>query len=274
VYLFYVYGAGLGHLNRIANFIYTHNIAEEECVIITNSSFSNYIAKPITVIHKNDSFFKNNINFNQFIKDCIKTYQISTLIIDVFPAGFYGEFEKGFKHFKVKTILLARILNEAYFKTYFSPNYDLIYFLEDGITKEYYKAKKTDVLGLKIKPIRLEKTFENCKKPFFIIIHSSPKEEVLLLYKQALLYKTNEHIYLYTYQSIPNSVLNDETTVILKQKVQKEMLEKADKIFTGCGFNTIMETKHYRDKQYIIPFKRKYDDQFARKRIINSLKKI
>lgn len=269
MYLFYVYGSGLGHLNRVLNFIYTQKIALEEVVIITNSSFCSFIPKTINVISKEDSFFKDKISLYNFITDCIKKHQISTLIIDVFPAGFYGEFEKGFNQFNVTTVLLARILKEAYFKTYSCPEYNLIYFLEDGITKEKYKYLKTAVLDLKQRPNLTNENSFQLKEPFYVIMHSSPEDEVLLLYKQALLYRTTEYIYIYTYNAISPSLLSEKTMVIQKEKVSKKILEKADKIFTGYGFNTALETKEYLHKQHIIPFKRKFDDQFKRKRIVD-----
>ena len=273
MYLFYVYGSGLGHLNRINNFIYTKKITEEACVIITNSSFSNYIPKTSIVIFKEDSFFKDKINFNLFISACITKYNISTLVVDVFPAGFYGEFENGFNDFNVTTILLARILKENYFQTYFSPNYNLIYLLEEGIIQKKYTANKTAFLHLETKPVEFKQLSNPLNKPFFLIIHSSPEEEVILLYKQALLYRTDEHICIYSYSSMSSSQLHEKTIVMEKQKVQKEILDAADKIFTGCGFNSILETKNYRKKQHIIPFNRKYDDQFKRKTIIDLNKK-
>ncbi len=272
MFLFYAYGAGLGHLNRINNFIYTQKIPLEECVILTNSSFVSYLPKPITVIHKKEVFFRNKSTCNTFIENYIKTHRISTLVVDVFPAGFYGEFEEGFHHFQnVTTLLLARILKDVYFKIYTIPKYDKIYSIEEGVALEYYSAEEKIPFHLEIKPTSSKKNdSKQCKKPFFLIMHSSPIEEVLLLYKQALLYRTNEDIYIYTFVNSLPIYLEKNTYLIKEEKTSDFLLENADKIFTGCGFNSILETKKYRRKQYIIPFKRRYDDQFKRKYILDS----
>ncbi len=271
MFLFYGYGAGLGHLNRIHNFIYTKKIPLKECVILTNSSFANYIPKPVTIIYKNNTFFKNKNTCSLFIEEYLKTHPISTFIVDVFPAGFYGEFEKGFNHLKnTSTILLARILKDIYFETYTSPKYDKIYTIEDGITLQHYSSKNIIPFNLEIKPISNNSMNSiELKKTFFLIIHSAPIEEVYLLYKQALLYRTNEQIYIYTFSPITFN-LEEDTVVILKEKIHFTVLDKASKIFTGCGFNSTLETKKHRKKQHIIPFKRKYDDQFKRKYMLGS----
>ncbi|WP_028888858.1 hypothetical protein [Tenacibaculum ovolyticum] len=264
MYLFYVYGAGLGHLNRIQNFIYTQKIPLNECVVLTNSSFCDFISKSIKVIHKKDSYFKGN-NFSVFFLNEIKINKITTVVVDVFPAGFYGELERLFVKLKgVKTILLSRILKKSYFDNYKCPKYDIIYILEKGISLDCYKGNKFINLGLKERNKISENDFLTIEKPYFLILHSNPIEEVLLLYEQALLYRTNEHIYIQTYSNIDISCLERNSTLISNKKANVLLLENANKIFTGCGFNSVMEIKKYKKKQYIIPFKRKYDDQFKR----------
>lgn len=268
MYLFYVYGAGFGHLNRIINFIFTQKIPLKNCVIITNSVFHKQLPKPIKVLHEEDAFFKDPVSFNFFIINCIKDYQIKTLIVDVFPAGFYGELEKSIPNFKsITTILLARILKNNYFKKYSSPNYDVIYALEKGIILADYQYEKVIPLSLQIQPRETSKE-TLIKEPYFLVVHSSPLEEVLLLYKQALLYRTYEHIYIYSFSEIPIDLLKENTSVIKKTKITNNTLKNANKIFTGCGFNTMLETKKHSEKQHILPFKRKYDDQFKRKRLL------
>ncbi|MDF4202906.1 hypothetical protein PXD56_08065 [Maribacter sp. SA7] len=268
MYLFYVYGAGFGHINRVLNFIYTQEIPLEDCVLVTNSVFHDQVPKNIKTLYKEDAFFKDQVHFNRFLLNCIKEHKINTLVVDVFPAGFYGELEKSFSdlHF-VKTVLLGRILNKAYFEKYTCPDYDIIYTLENGITLINYRYKKVISFSLQIKPREILNELA-LEKPYFLVMHSSPLEEVLLLYKQALLYRTDEHIYICSFSEIPTHLIRENTSSSKGTRIEDEVLENATKIFTGCGFNSIIETKSYRDKQHILPFKRRYDDQFLRKQLL------
>ncbi len=272
MHLFYAYGAGLGHLNRVCNFIYSQNITLSNCIILTNSDHIHFIPKPIIVLHKRTTFFKDKVAFSKYLNNCIANYKITTLVVDVFPDGFYGEFGKLFSNLKsIKTILLARILKETYFEEHSCPKYDEILLLEKGIAVENYKYIKLINYTLKIKP-RAETKRVEVKTPYFLIIHSFPKEEVLLLYKQALLYRSNENIYIFTYSQLEfvNDELEEKTTIITGKKASDTLLKNAIKIFSGCGFNTLLETEKYRKKQHVIPFKRRFDDQFKRKTLIKN----
>lgn len=268
MYLFYVYGAGFGHINRILNFIYTQKIPVKKCVVITNSVFHNQVPKTIKTLYREDVFFKDQLNFKIFTLNLIKDFKINTLFVDVFPAGFYGELEKIIPELHlIKTVLLARILNENYFEKYSSPLYDVIYTLEHGVTLTNYQFKKAIPFSLQIKPRESAKDLI-LKNPYFLVIHSSPLEEVLLLYKHALLYRTVEHIYIYSFSEIPEHLIYKNTSSVNGSRIEDKVLENATEIFTGCGFNSILETKNYRKKQHILPFKRRYDDQFLRKQLL------
>ena len=268
MYLFYVYGAGFGHLNRILNFIYTQKIPLKNCVLLTNSIYHDQVPKDIKTLYKEDAFFKDQDPFNLFLQNCIKEYKIDTLVVDVFPAGFYGELEKSITDITtIQTILLARILSKDYFEKYGSPVYDIVYSLENGITLANYQYKKVIPFTLQLKP-RESSQEVAFKKPYFLVMHSSPIDEVLLLYKQALLYRTDEHIYIYSFCVIDKALILENTSSISGNRIDGHILDNASKIFSGCGFNSTLETEKYREKQHILPFKRKYDDQFLRKQLL------
>ncbi|WP_299838634.1 hypothetical protein [uncultured Tenacibaculum sp.] len=266
MYLFYVYGSGLGHLTRVRNFIHTKNISLKECVIITNSSYKNYFPKTAITIFKDDIFFTDNYRVKIFLNRCVQKYAISTFVTDVFYAGFYGELNDFFNQIKgLKLTLLARILNSNYSSKYNCIVYDTVYLLEQGIFLDKYNYKHKENLTLISLSKNNTKSNITIVKPYFLVLHSGPLEEVILLYKQALLYRKNEHICIQTYIDFPVQYLKEKTTLICKEKTNNQLLENAKKIFSGCGFNSSAETLPYRKKQHVIPFKRRYDDQFKRK---------
>ncbi|WP_036154655.1 hypothetical protein [Maribacter forsetii] len=183
MYLFYVYGAGFGHINRVLNFIYTQKIPLKNCVLLTNSIYHDQVPKDIKTLHIEDAFFKDQDRFNLFLQNYIKDYEIDTLVVDVFPAGFYGELEKSITGITtIQTILLARILSKDYFEKYGSPVYDIVFTLEKGITLANYQYENVIPFTLQLEP-RERSQEVILKKPYFLVMHSSPIDEVLLLYK-------------------------------------------------------------------------------------------
>jgi len=264
--LFYVYGSGFGHLNRVISYIDNKKYVNSECIILTNSKHINLLPKEIVLIHCDDSFFKNHAEFYIELINLIKVYQINEFIVDVFPCGFYGELRR-LQSVKIKKTLLTRILNQSYFNQYCSLYFDELIVFENGVELHNYQFKKQTNITFNLKT-RYERNELKLKKPFFYIIHSEPIEEVVQLYKLANLHKkNNEHIYIQTL--IKTDIIEniENVTLIISKKPILSLLEESQKIFTACGFNIMMETYKYRKKQYFLPFKRRYDDQFKRKSI-------
>ncbi|WP_103863410.1 hypothetical protein [Aquimarina sp. I32.4] len=262
--LFYVYGSGLGHLNRILSYIRIKKIKLSSCIILTNSKHKNYLPQEITVQYYPDPFFKDHALFSETLTRCIDNNNVDELVVDVFPCGFYGELTILSK-VSVKKTLLTRILKTSYFDEYTSPWYDELVVLEKGIELDYYNYKEK--IHLSIIDGFVYHTIDTypVKAPFFLIIHSEPEEEVIQLYKLAKLYQKNkEHIYIQTYCNTIKFV-EENVTVILAKDPILQLLEQSTKIFTACGFNTFFATQKYRNKQYFLPFKRRFDDQFKRK---------
>lgn len=265
MYLFYVYGSGLGHLSRVLDYIHQKNIPHSNCTILTNSKWLNFVPVAIAVIQKNDLFFKDETTFASYLKSVIKDKGILSLVVDVFPSGFYGELSQ-IETLGVTTILLARHLNPEYFNSYKSPLFDVLVSYEDTIETKVYNYKLKEDIKLSQTHFKFEDEVLNLKpEPFFYILHSQPKTEVLQLYKMAKHYqKNNQNIYIQTF--CDDFKVEDKTVTLIKNKMPyKQLLDNCEKLFTACGFNTFYLTEPYRIKQHIMPFKRRFDNQFLRK---------
>ncbi|WP_282132546.1 hypothetical protein [Cellulophaga baltica] len=262
--LFYAYGSGLGHINRIQSYIQDKNIPFSSCIILTNTKHKNFISPAIKTIYQQDSFFKDSLLFRDTLHQLIETYLIKELVVDVFPSGFYGELQY-FDDVSLKKTLLARILKAAYFKKQGTPRYDELLVLEKGIDLKHYNYKKVSYAQVQT-DLRHSKKEIQIKAPFFYIIHSEPAEEVHQLYKIAKMHQKNgEHIYIQTFCALDDLTNEEGVTVLQNTPPLLSLLEEADKLFTACGFNLFYATEQYRAKQYFMPFKRRYDDQFQRK---------
>ncbi|TWP29411.1 hypothetical protein ETU09_02910 [Apibacter muscae] len=264
--LIYAYGAGLGHLKRVSDFIISEKIFPEDCLILTNSKYSDFWQNKWKIISIEPFIFKNPQLFFTFFQEIESRYTIEKFIVDTFPLGFHGELKECIKQFKNEKILLARILSKHYFEKYSeSFYYSTIYIIEKGI---YYPAKFAE----KIKPYQLkyyvkEKEIpKNLNFPFFLIIHSQPLSEVIYLYKLADMYRTNQKIVILTMEKATTPFWDCTNTYIFyTTQTALNFIKRAEKIFSGCGFNTMRLLSEWENKCLFIPFPRTYDDQFLRK---------
>lgn len=268
--LFYVFGNGLGHLNRILSYIRLYQIPFDKCILITNSKYTDYLPKTMEIIVQPITFFKNKEEVLPWLKSQIALRKaITELVVDVYPSGFYGELAE-IDTLEVKKTLLARLLKPHYFKRNTkSQLYDKLIVVEEGLNTSLYHAKEIEWINL---PLDVNYNTKRLKlsMPFFLIMHSGPALEVEKLYNLAKTYRTNnEHIYIQTFSDLNNHISKEEEnlTIIHKEKPYLDLLNNALKIFTGVGYNTFWSTEIYRNKQIMMPFMRGYDDQFMRKRM-------
>lgn len=261
--LIYAYGSGLGHLKRVTSFLKSQNYAPEHCILLTNSKFSEFWESGWRIVQKEDLFF-SSAEFLPFIEHLISANNIGLFIVDVFPTGFYGELSLSLNHFEGRKILLSRILSDSYFdKNPDIPYFDEIFIMEKGAGLSQLRSGKiryADHARNVLEEISIE-----IEMPYYLIIHSQPLEEVLHLYKLARMYRTNQKVVILTATAVPETDINIEDLVLYQQKPSQSLLDNAEKIFSGAGFNTFQMLIPYQNKWICNPFPRTFDDQFLRK---------
>ncbi len=94
----------------------------------------------------------------------------------------------------------------------------------------------------------------------WLIVHSGPAEEVyeLIAYTQELMLRRNEQ------RRVLVATRADVSLPDGFERVQNADYESAERIISAAGFNVMLETEPWRGKHHIIPFPRRFDDQFAR----------
>ena len=263
--LIYAYGSGLGHLKRVTSFLKRQNYASESCILLTNSVFSEFWESGCSVVQKEDLFF-SSAEFSPFVENLISENNINTFIVDVFPAGFYGELSSLLSHFQGRKILLSRILSDSYFeKNRNIPDFDEIFVMEKGVDISQLRSGK--ILYLDYLENISEEFSITIETPYFLIIHSQPLSEVLHLYRLAKMYRTHQKAVILTATAIPQENISSEDLVLYQQKPSKSLLDNSEKIFSGAGFNTFHMLVPYLKKWICNPLPRTFDDQFLRKAI-------
>ena len=263
--LIYAFGSGLGHLKRVTSFLQENNYNSKDCLILTNSSFSNFWDTDCEMMIKDSSFFQS-VDFQIFLKKLITEKNISQLIVDVFPSGFYGELFPILENFEGKKILLSRILSKKYFSKYPKiSQFHTSYLMEKGIDLQEINSIEVHEYDLKIS-IKNDINFD-VRKPYFLIIHSQPISEILYLYHLAKMHRKEQQIVIFSMLEVPKEKMDSETIVFYKNQLNKTIIEGAEKIFTAAGFNIVQLLKEYKNKWICTPFPRTFDNQFLRKKL-------
>jgi hypothetical protein len=204
---------------------------------------------------------------------------IHTLCIDAFPWGLMGEWA-GLSQWlpQVKVVHLARRLRwEAYTRA-LPPAADLMldttWLLEplEAAHEEWLRAHSRHCIPFDLHypvpdvlPPNIAQELEELphNAPLWLIVHSTPADEVALLCQYATQMAQEEN---------QQPVLRIVSTELLPSALPpawdcypaSALFARADRIFTGGGFNSMRQMAPYRDKHYALPFPRRYDDQHWR----------
>ena len=100
---------------------------------------------------------------------------------------------------------------------------------------------------------------------YWLIVHSGPEDEVreLVAYAQELMNTQKPEQVLVATRC---AMEPPEGFALIDAYPVTHLFEHAMRIISGAGFNVMLETEPWRDKHHVIPFARKFDDQFARAR--------
>lgn len=266
----------MGHLSRTAAFIYTQQINISECLILSSSPFVDLFFSKEQVQIIPEYLAQNIKELANFVQCEIEKHCFETFYVDTFPLGIVGELQYiDFKN--TKLIYLARYLKwEIYASSIkfeksilFSKSYlfeelsekHLSFTCDNSIqysTIQLFYPPKELPLAFKQK-LQHTQGFEN-----WLIVHSTPSEEVYALIEHAtdLARKEKKQVYFY---------IVTQTIIELPENVEQidffpayALFPYVDKIFTACGFNLMQQTKVYDFKHIAIPFARRFDNQFHR----------
>jgi len=193
----------------------------------------------------------NKIQF--WVSNILTHLKPSAVWVDTFPCGIFGELK--LPHNLPKT-LLTRILKRP--DSGFQIIKNTIHYeqalLAEPLSKEQYDFTETISDQTKKITWKLPKPIESPLSDTVVLTHSGSQSEVNRLIRELpkgdMLAAVNKDILLPAhYKRISDP---------------KPFYPKARKIVSAAGFNTFLETKAFREKQTLIPFSRRFDDQALR----------
>ena len=284
--LYHAPGGGLGHLSRGLSVMKTLGLPPETFLITYSGNdtvpIPQYTAPRLVPIKGDDP-----IEFAGILDDLIGSLSINKLFVDTFPAGIVGELLLLKR--RVPMVLISRILKiknylldlEEILKQNPFPEFEMVFRVET-LNPEFINFldnQKWRPEWISLIPHHSTKP-DIFSEPFYLVSHTGSAEEKEALLQLAIEHKreTNFSGKILLTSSDQNlktgSHPTGEISQVLGEKINIEYIfqynisqyyDSAEKIFTGCGFNTLRELSQYRNKHISIPFERKYDDQFFRK---------
>jgi hypothetical protein len=99
------------------------------------------------------------------------------------------------------------------------------------------------------------------ERPFWLIVHSGPPHEV-----EELIAYTRELTTMPVLVATPCDVAMPDGFTRIDAFPAHPLFPFAERIVSAAGFNVMLETEPWREKHIVLPFPRRFDDQFARAR--------
>jgi hypothetical protein len=179
------------------------------------------------------------------------------LIVDAFPGGLEGELCSGVRRRKMDYI--ARLLRWDEYRK--AVPHDLPHFHTTYIVEELTPDHLDFVHAHSDRVVHLELAVEAARdvavEDYWLVVHSGPEHEVRELVAYA-------------------AELNPRGRIVVASPFAVDGYERVDaypasalfpaaaRIVSAAGFNVMLETEPWREKHLVVPFPRKFDDQFTR----------
>lgn len=250
--VYYAVGSGLGHLTRARRVLAALDLASEATIVTSSRDRDAAGDIPTIVINEDDD-----------IGAVIGTAQ--RLIIDAFPCGIRGELA-GID--APRRDYVARRLRWSEYAPICAtpaPRFDVTYVVEE---LEESHSDWVQMHSSAVAPLGLNVAPEAGKEEdFWLVVHSGPAEEVqeLLAYARELAARAG---------ATPRMMVATRCAMELPADValaatspqEPPPYAAAARIITAAGFNVMLETEAWKHKHHVLPFPRRFDDQFARAR--------
>ncbi|WP_436531380.1 hypothetical protein [Actinoplanes sp. HUAS TT8] len=246
----YAQGGGLGHLTRIRAYLHTVH-GDTPSVVVTDSPFG---ADP-RVLGPHHSFSGS-------LPAALREFRPETLVVDAFPAGVNGELSGLALPSSIRTVHLARLLRwEDYRPLMGTTRFDETWTLEE--LSDGHRAHLSEISG-SVAPLELVDPPAEAGGAHgaWLIPHTGPPAEIeeLIAYARECATLENRHPRLLVAAPHRPPVGVDNVDVYPVWPLFAE----AERVISAAGFNVVRQMLPWRAKHRMLPFPRRWDDQFTR----------
>ena len=178
------------------------------------------------------------------------------MIVDAFPGGLEGELCE----LDVPMDYVARLLRWNEYRRAVPgalPRFETTYVVEEltPAHEAFVRAHSARIVRLDLSVAAVASAAD--LDDYCLVVHSGPEHEVRELVAFATELDPPRRIVVASPFRIEGYAHVDAYPV-------SHLFASAARIVSAAGFNVMLETEPYRDKHVVVPFPRKFDDQFAR----------
>ena len=260
----YAMGGGLGHLARARRVLRALGHADAPAAILTASP----LARGPDIVRVPRRLAHSRTEFAAWLKRTLRALAPSKVVVDAFPLGILGELADPGVLPEVPLIHVARLLKwEAYRKAFAGVprSYETSFSVETLVPahEEFLAAHSGAIRSLEL-PVENSRQSDPFKRPVWLVVHSGPAAEVHKLLdisqKRTKIENTSPQFVVVS----PRALDLPAGVTRMAHERAWELFPHVERIVTGCGFNSMLETRPWRAKHLFLPFERRFDDQALR----------
>ena len=269
--LYYAMGGGLGHLTRARAFLHTTGL-DGEAVLFTSSSFADdpRVTGGLRVVRVPADLDGDRGGLRALLGRTIAELGVRRLVVDALPAGILGELADFSPPPGLELWHVARLLRWERYAADASarlPRFDRTFVVEE-LHENHRRALEAASgemrrLDLVDPPSAAPEPIE---RPYGLVVHCGPDEETNDLVACAR-----------DLQRIGRSEARDRPRLAGETRGHSAETSRGStpsprrasspgqrRIVTAAGFNVVRQTEPFREKRFLVPYPRRFDDQFAR----------
>lgn len=268
--LYYAMGGGLGHLTRARALLHTLGL-EREATLFTSSRLAGdpRVTGDLPVVHVPVGLDGHRESLLALLEKTISDLGASRLVVDAFPAGILGELAGWTPPPGLALWHVARLLRWERYSADASPR--LPRFEKTFVLESLHDDHRRALEAASVETRHLDLVDppstppEPVEAPYALVVHSGPDDETndLVACARELLRADGSEARLV--------VVSPERPRDLPQDVSwrdafpaTALYAGAERIVAAAGFNVVRQTAPFGAKRFLVPYPRRFDDQFAR----------
>ncbi len=279
----YAFGGGLGHLVRARAMKRLLAAGDRFVVLTSNASTDDLrVVEGFEARSPPEGSGNDPDRLRSWVRDTLQDLRPRTFSVDAFPAGILGELSGLVLPGEVHTVHVARLVRWQRYAERLRgplPRYDRILAVEP-LGQEQHDALRPQAgtwedVELPMEPVDVGTTlrakvrgWRAVGRPVWLVVHSGPLGEVRELVAWAREHAMMEGLDPYLVVASPLAeALDDPEVECLDLHPVRGLFPLVDRLVTAAGWNTMRETRPWRERHLCLPFPRPLDDQFARRRL-------
>ena len=268
--LYYAMGGGLGHLTRARAFLHTLGLGEG-AALFTSSRFADdpRVTGGFRVVRVPVELDGDRAGLRALLERTIADLDASFLVVDAFPAGLLGELAEWKPPAGVALWHVARLLRwERYVADAGArlPRTDVTFVLEElhGEHRRALEGSSGEIRSLTL----VDPPFPPpvpVAGPYVLVVHGGPGEETsdLVACARELSGAAGGAAWVVLASPTPPEGLPPDVAWF-DAFPAAGLFAGAERIVTAAGFNAVRQTEPFRAKRFLVPYPRRFDDQFTR----------